>query len=1243
MFDAIFKILYALFLFVAGIIISVRNNIFVNRNNNNNHVILVEEDVVENERRTVINNNNNNNDVIYNILNPNNDDTDIDITGNTVISQVTDDSQIFDPTLSLLRDSDQLSENNPIYRIFYNERIDGNNRNIVGFVARDNLGINFRNPENPIMLGIGTNIIRANRINVHSTLILSITLNNEGLMGGLRGIGENPELSMFENGRLNIILDENSFNNLTPNMPYIIMSEFDMLNEDRNRVRLATNNINNLIGYFLGNNYAISLVENNNNNIIVYNNIVRHVLNPNNNNPVYITGNATISLLENNSQLFGTIISIFENNSQQFGNHPVFMVSYNEIAEYAASFFMRNNSEIWFENNSDNEITIVLRNSITTNHNNNDNIITPSITFAGEQHIRVELGNNNIEANRIDIYSNIVTLAITANSRGLIGVGNNPRLSIGDNSELVIMIDEDCLHSIIAGETPTVMSGFNMLNEQRRRIRLANDYDGRIRGSFVNNDYVISLVENREEVNENNEDTDFYEMSEDVDSADLNNDNNSATQHISNSNNNFNNDYSDLFTIFDNSAVIEEEEEREETTNNNNNLVGNSNDIIHHILNPNANDRYIFIIDSVTISQITDNSQIFDRVLSLLRNNYPRFNNYPLFRIIHNEERENNNESIIDCFLVTENLRLYFRGQSDRETRITFQDGVINHFNNNNIRPSLIFRRGIFRFELGSNIVEVSNFNIHNSATVNLIIAINSEGIIGGIRGVGNRPRLDIDGGTLNIKLDESSIANMEENRDYLVLSEFRILDEDISKIIFNNGDRRLVDRFDENGNYYISLNTIYNILNLDDDEMPISITNDVTISQITDSSQVLNIASFLLENNCKPLGDQPIFRLSYDGAIENNNRNITCFILGNGIGIDFIGQPNRETTITVLNSIAGYEYDNIQSYIRFRDGSFRVELGSNSMEANDFYIFDAVTFMIAINNEGLIGGLRGIGGTDSSLLRPTLYLSRNSSRLNIMLDENSIANMMPGIAYKVTSRLVIRPEHRDKIGLLNNVAGLISYFDEDGNYVISNSRLSFTGWQLNSMSTQLQFVSNLNPEVSDLSGSEGRYSMYYVNENTQNTSRLDYITSSDDDMEEEQGQDLADQTERVRNFLRNYRRVNRYITTIIEAAINGTEEDNENTTSLAITVEDNRVEEVEDNNENNDENINVHAIIPNNVRNNSVSDSTAVEDDEDDEELNIVPSPTLNNNINIIPTPNNNNLPNNMGMGGTFGGGSGF
>ena len=94
------------------------------------------------------------------------------------------------------------------------------------------------------------------------------------------------------------------------------------------------------------------------------------------------------------------------------------------------------------------------------------------------------------------------------------------------------------------------------------------------------------------------------------------------------------------------------------------------------------------------------------------------------------------------------------------------------------------------------------------------MVSINNEGIIGGLRAVGNNPELDIGRGILNIILDESSIANMEPYRHYPVLSGFDASDSDENRIIFVNNDRRLMSRFDENGNYFISLNTIYNILN---------------------------------------------------------------------------------------------------------------------------------------------------------------------------------------------------------------------------------------------------------------------------------------------------------------------------------------------------------------------------------------------------------------------------------------------
>ncbi len=308
------------------------------------------------------------------------------------------------------------------------------------------------------------------------------------------------------------------------------------------------------------------------------------------------------------------------------------------------------------------------------------------------------------------------------------------------------------------------------------------------------------------------------------------------------------------------------ENERRTVINNNDN-----NNIIRHILNPNNDDTTIQITGDAVISQARYTQMSFPVLFSLIRNRLSN-DNSPFFRISYTDNNENT-----AGFFMRENLRLCFNGQ---------QDSITTPNRSNNIRPSLNFGSSIFRFELETNIVEVNSFDVYRSATVNLMVTVNSEGIIGGLRGVGNRPRLEIrDNNTLNIELNKNTIDNMELNRVYPVIFGFEIPYYCRSRIRIREiiGTRSYYIGND----YYISRsnndNVIYNILNflnfIGRNNVNIGSDDNIVISRITDiNSQIYTGTLSILRQNFPLLDDNsPFFRVSY----MNNNENAVSFFLG--------------------------------------------------------------------------------------------------------------------------------------------------------------------------------------------------------------------------------------------------------------------------------------------------------------------------------------------------------------------------
>ena len=152
------------------------------------------------------------------------------------------------------------------------------------------------------------------------------------------------------------------------------------------------------------------------------------------------------------------------------------------------------------------------------------------------------------------------------------------------------------------------------------------------------------------------------------------------------------------------------------------------------------------------------------------------YGNNPLFEVSKNkkgniEQNIKQNEKLTaDIYLKNKNSELNFINNSDNEATIKLGNGIKGKgsvtFKNNDDNEN-----GSFEVELGSMGIEAKNINIRSNVT--LLLSINIEGLIGGLKGYSNDSELNIDNNKqLIIKLQ--NIKNVNKPQDiYTIISNF--------------------------------------------------------------------------------------------------------------------------------------------------------------------------------------------------------------------------------------------------------------------------------------------------------------------------------------------------------------------------------------------------------------------------------------------------------------------------------------
>ena len=110
---------------------------------------------------------------------------------------------------------------------------------------------------------------------------------------------------------------------------------------------------------------------------------------------------------------------------------------------------------------------------------------------------------------------------------------------------------------------------------------------------------------------------------------------------------------------------------------------------------------------------------------------------------------------------------------------------------------------------------------------------------------------------------------------------------------------------------------------------------------------------------NINLYGNNPTFEISGNKAGEENKKLTADIFLDKDSKLNFVNHSNNEATIILENGIKGKGsviFKNEDS----KNGSFKLELGSAGIEANEMNIESNVTLLLSINSEGLIGGLEG-------------------------------------------------------------------------------------------------------------------------------------------------------------------------------------------------------------------------------------------------------------------------------------------
>ena len=147
---------------------------------------------------------------------------------------------------------------------------------------------------------------------------------------------------------------------------------------------------------------------------------------------------------------------------------------------------------------------------------------------------------------------------------------------------------------------------------------------------------------------------------------------------------------------------------------------------------------------------------------------------------------------------------------------------------------------------------------------------------------------------------------------------------------------------------------------------------------------------------NINLYGNNPTFEISGNKAGEENKKLTADIFLDKDSKLNFVNHSNNEATIILENGIKGKGsviFKNKDS----KNGSFKLELGSAGIEANEMNIESNVTLLLSINSEGLIGGLEGYD--DDSELNIT-----DGKKLTIGINKKNVKNIGMGHSYTVVS-----------------------------------------------------------------------------------------------------------------------------------------------------------------------------------------------------------------------------------------------
>ena len=169
------------------------------------------------------------------------------------------------------------------------------------------------------------------------------------------------------------------------------------------------------------------------------------------------------------------------------------------------------------------------------------------------------------------------------------------------------------------------------------------------------------------------------------------------------------------------------------------------------------------------------------------------YGNNPLFEVSKNkkgniEQNIKQNEKLTaDIYLKNKNSKLNFINNSDNEAIIELWNGIKGEgfitFKNNGDK------NGSFEVELGSMGIEAKNINIRSNVT--LLLSINIEGLIGGLKGYSNDSELNIDNNKqLIIKLQNIKNVNKPQDSYTIILNfENNLLNNLVSneKIVLGN------------------------------------------------------------------------------------------------------------------------------------------------------------------------------------------------------------------------------------------------------------------------------------------------------------------------------------------------------------------------------------------------------------------------------------------------------------------------